>query len=136
MTAIFRKLLYFEDDGIQKKIESSFGEISDMSVKTWKELVEILCSMVHEMKRKFEDQQNILIKENKKMKEDLTTQKKQILTENSEVIGGVSQNMREIYDKELKKYEEKVGFINLWELKLLLIFEVCSEQSLFAKNSE
>lgn len=136
MTAIFRKLLYFEDDGIQKKIESSFGEISDISVKTWKELVEILCSMGNEMKRKFEDQQNILIKENKKMKEDLTTQKKQILTENSEVIGGVSQNMREIYDKELKKYEEKVGFINLWELKLLLIFEVCSEQSLFAKNSE
>ena len=72
------------------------------------------------MKRKFEDQKNILIKENKKMKEDLTTQKKQILTENSEFIG-VSYNLREIYDKELKKYEEKVNFINFMELKLLLM---------------
>lgn len=113
MTAIFRKLLYFEDDCSQKKIEASFGQISDISVKTWKELVEILCSLANEMKRKFEESNNILIKENKKMREDLTTQKKQFFPENSDVIG-VSQNLREIYDKELKKYEEKVSFIKIY----------------------
>ena len=110
MSAIFRKLLYFDDDCVQEKIEAVFGEIGNFSLKTWKDLVEIICDLASDMKKKFEENNANLVKENQKIREELACQKKQYF-EGSCEGGSVSPNLREIYEKELKKYEEKVKFL-------------------------
>ena len=107
LSVFFRKLLFFNDEMIQKKIEVSFGKFIAFSGETWKDLVDTLCSLNIDLKRTYEEQNKLLVQENLTLKENLEIQK----NENSKVLNNylnVERTIKEIYDKEIKKYEEKV----------------------------
>ena len=107
---MLKKFLFFQDEAIQKKINASFGKSVAISGETWKKLVENLCSFALDFKRSSEEKTKVFFSENLKLKENLELMKKEKSKVESDLMS-LEKSLKEIHERELKNYEEKVCFL-------------------------
>ena len=116
LEAALRNLIFFKDEFLLKHIEKIFGKAISCTENnfTWRELVENLCSFANDLKSSFEVEKIKILTENLKLNENLDSLKKEKLKLETDLMG-VEKILKQIYERQLEHYEEKVRII----LKLL-----------------
>ena len=112
-----QKLIFFQDEFLQKQIEKIFGKAISITENnlTWRELVENLCSFANDLKSSFEEENIKIWTENLKLNENLDSLKKEKLKLETDLMV-VEKILKEIYERKLENYEEKVHKIIIFLL--------------------
>lgn len=107
MSAILKKLIFFEDEALKDKIESVYGQSVGFVGSKWKKTVDNLCSMASELRTTIENQQKPLLSEISLLKQNYEILKRDKSRVDSDLFS-VDKTLKEIYEREVKVYEEKV----------------------------